>query len=224
MKDPQLTALRRQLKADAPVLPKQPVAAPAPVEVPVLSDDALFAEATRGARRLQADAPPARPVRPRKPDALTLQRRAHAEGGDERAAVALSDTVALLQGVAPEAYLAFKRVGVQERQFEQLKAGKLPWRHAVDLHGCTLDQAREAILQLFDEAQREQITVVKVVHGKGHVNGQALLKTAVNGWLRQLTPVLAFCSADARNGGTGAVLVLLRRPRPAETGDRMPPV
>lgn len=220
MKDPQLTALKRQLKAEAP-LPTVKVAKPvqAPEPEPELDDATLFAQATRGARKLATDAAaPARPQRPKKPDALTLLKRARAEGDPERENIALSDTVALQQGVAPEATLSFKRNGVQERQLDKLKAGLLPWKHAVDLHGCTLEQAREAVLQLMAEARAEGITVVKIVHGKGQINGQAMLKTAVNGWLRQLTEVLAFVSADPRHGGTGAVMVLLRRPRE----DKMP--
>jgi len=221
MKDPQLTALKRQLKAEAPlpVAKAKPVAAREPD--PELDDATLFAQATRGARKLATDvAAPARPQRPKKPDALTLLKRARAEGDPERENIALSDTVALLQGVAPEAALSFKRNGVQERQLDKLKAGLLPWKHAVDLHGCTLEQAREAVLQLLAEAKAEGITVVKIVHGKGQINGQAMLKTAVNGWLRQLPEVLAFVSADPRHGGTGAVMVLLRRPRE----DKMPPL
>lgn len=220
MKDPQLTALKRQLKAEAP-LPVVKVAKPAPTREPEpeLDDATLFAHATRGARKLATDAAaPARAQRPKKPSALTLLKRARAEGDPERENIALSDTVALLQGVAPEAVLSFKRNGVQERQLDKLKAGLLPWKHAVDLHGCTLEQAREATLQLFAEAKAERITVVKIVHGKGQINGQAMLKTAVNGWLRQLDDVLAFVSADPRHGGTGAVMVLLRRPRE----DKMP--
>lgn len=220
MKDPQLTALKRQLKAEAP-LPTVKVAKPVqtPEPEPELDDATLFAQATRGARKLATDAAaPARPQRPKKPDALTLLKRARAEGDPERENIALSDTVALQQGVAPEATLSFKRNGVQERQLDKLKAGLLPWKHAVDLHGCTLEQAREAVLQLMAEARAEGITVVKIVHGKGQINGQAMLKTAVNGWLRQLTEVLAFVSADPRHGGTGAVMVLLRRPRE----DKMP--
>lgn len=220
MKDPQLTALKRQLKAEAP-LPAVKVAKPvqAPEPEPELDDATLFAQATRGARKLTtAAAAPARPQRPKKPDALTLLKRARAEGDPERENIALSDTVALQQGVAPEATLSFKRNGVQDRQLDKLKAGLLPWKHAVDLHGCTLEQAREAVLQLMAEARAEGITVVKIVHGKGQINGQAMLKTAVNGWLRQLTEVLAFVSADPRHGGTGAVMVLLRRPRE----DKMP--
>jgi DNA-nicking Smr family endonuclease len=220
MKDPQLTALKRQLKAEAPLpAPKTVKPSPAREPEPELDDQALFEQATRGARKLSVDsAVPARPARPKKPDALTLLKRARAEGDAERENIALSDTVALLQGVSPEAALSFKRNGVQERQLDKLKAGLLPWKHAVDLHGCTLEQAREAVLQLLAEAKAEGITVVKIVHGKGQINGQAMLKTAVNGWLRQMPDVLAFVSADPRHGGTGAVMVLLRRPRE----DKMP--
>ena len=219
MKDPLLTSLRRQLKAEAPVV--KPVAAtPAVRRDPDadLSDEELFAKATLGARPVTATPvpPPPRATKPRKPDAMTLLRRAQAEGGEERDQVALSDTVALQAGIAPEAVLAFKRNGVQDKQFDRLKTGQLVWKAAVDLHGCTLEQAREAVLQLLDEARRDGAQVVKIVHGKGQVNGQALLKTAVNGWLRQLQPVLAFASAPARDGGNGAVLVLLRHQR--ETG------
>ncbi|WP_068859510.1 Smr/MutS family protein [Perlucidibaca aquatica] len=220
MKDPQLTALKRQLKAEAPLpAPKLVKSVPAREPEPELDDQALFEQATRGARKLSVDsAVPARPQRPKKPDALTLLKRARAEGDAERENIALSDTVALLQGVSPEAALSFKRNGVQERQLDKLKTGLLPWKHAVDLHGCTLEQAREAVLQLLAEAKAESITVVKIVHGKGQINGQAMLKTAVNGWLRQMPDVLAFVSADPRHGGTGAVMVLLRRPRE----DKMP--
>ena len=40
--------------------------------------------------------------------------------------------------------------------------------------------------------------------------------------LRQLPPVLAFASAPPRDGGTGAVLVLLRRQRETGTPDDHP--
>lgn len=56
--------------------------------------------------------------------------------------------------------------------------------------------------------------MVKIVHGKGAHTGQTLLKTYVNGWLPQLPDVLAFVSALPRDGGAGAVYVLLRRQAP----------
>ena len=62
----------------------------------------------------------------------------------------------------------------------------------------------EQTLLLKDENQN----VIKIVHGKGP---EAILKTYVNGWLRQHRDVLAFVSAPDNQGGTGAVLVLLKR-------------
>lgn len=224
MKDPLLTSLRRQLKAEVPVA--RPAPAPAVRRDPdaELSDEELFAKATLGARPVSATPapPPPRPQKPRKPDAMTLLRRAQAEGEEARDQVALSDTVALQQGIGPEALLSFKRNGVQDKQLDKLRSGQLSWKAAVDLHGCTLEQAREAVLQLLDEAKRDGVQVIKIVHGKGQINGQALLKTAVNGWLRQLHPVLAFVSAPPRDGGNGAVLVLLRRQRESGTADGYP--
>ena len=40
-----------------------------------------------------------------------------------------------------------------------------------------------------------------------------MLKQKVNYWLRLRDEVLAFCSATRRDGGSGAVYVLLRNPR-----------
>jgi DNA-nicking Smr family endonuclease len=38
-----------------------------------------------------------------------------------------------------------------------------------------------------------------------------VLKNKLNAWLRQRDDVLAFCSAPAHDGGSGAAYVLLRR-------------
>lgn len=134
-------------------------------------------------------------------------KRAAATGGEESTSVALSDMQALLNPVASEAFLVYKNPTLQNKVFEQLKQGKLRWYEAVDLHSSSIDEAREAILKLIGIAQKADETVVKIVHGKG----DALIKTCVNGWLRQMSDVLAFVSAPAKDGGTGAVLVLLKR-------------
>ena len=76
------------------------------------------------------------------------------------------------------------------------------------MHGCTVEEARSAVLQIIQMAKDENQNVIKIVHGKGP---EAILKTYVNGWLRQHRDVLAFVSAPEKQGGTGAVLVLLKR-------------
>lgn len=144
----------------------------------------------------------------KKPDAKTLAKRASAEGAFEVNDAELSDTQAILNPVASQATLSYRIATLQHKVFEELKAGNLRWFEAVDLHGCTVEDARTAVLQIIQIAKDENQNVIKIVHGKGP---DAILKTYVNGWLRQHRDVLAFVSAPEKQGGTGAVLVLLKR-------------
>lgn len=216
MKSPALSELKKALReAPAPApAPAKPAARAEPPADPEVDDATLFAQATRGVRRIQSDAPPP-PAPGRRPDENVLRRRAAAVAEDAPGAP-ISDTAALMHVTGPEEALSYARNGVQLRVMQKLRQGQPHWQAAVDLHGATVDEAREAVLALVREARREGLQAVKVVHGKGLLNGQALLKTCVNGWLRQLPDVLAFVSALPRDGGTGAVYVLLKRRREDE--------
>jgi DNA-nicking Smr family endonuclease len=174
----------------------------------------LFKAATLGIKpiRQESAARPKRTIKPPKANATVMARRAAAIGTDGASIDGISDTQALLNPIASEATLSFRQKTLQHRVFDQLKAGNLRWVHAVDLHGCTTEQARAAVLEIIRAAQAdpEAMTpiVIKIVHGKGI---EATLKTFVNSWLRQHPEVMAFISAPATSGGTGAVLVLLKR-------------
>ncbi len=144
----------------------------------------------------------------KKLDSQTLAKRAAATGPMEMDNAELSDTQAMLNPVASQATLNYRIATLQHKVFEDLKAGNLRWFEAVDLHGCTVEDARFAVLQIIQMAKDENQNVIKIVHGKGP---EAILKTYVNSWLRQHRDVLAFVSAPEKQGGTGAVLVLLKR-------------
>ncbi|UNU73548.1 Smr/MutS family endonuclease [Moraxella nasovis] len=168
-------------------------------------DKVLFMQAMSGVAPLKHEKTIAQ--KPQKDD-NAIYRRANAEGGDELGGVNLSDMQALLNPVAGEAFLSYKNPTLQNKIFEQLKQGKLRWYDAVDLHGSSIEDARNAVLTLIHHAKQNGETVVKIVHGKGT---DAIIKTCVNGWLRQISDVMAFVSAPANDGGNGAVLVLLKR-------------
>lgn len=174
------------------------------------SEENLFAQAMSGVKPL---APSNQAIiekpKPHKNDAQIMARRAAAVGFIEDENTILSDTQALLNPVGSHEVLSYRIVTLQNKVFDDLKAGKLPWFEAVDLHGCTVEQARTAVLQIIQIAKDENQTVLKIVHGKGGENGT--LKTYVNGWLRQHQDVLAFVSAPSNQGGSGAVLVLIKR-------------
>ncbi len=177
---------------------------------PVLDEDfALFAKEMRGVKKMaSANVAKAPKASNKKLDAQTLAKRAAATGPMDTDETLLSDTVAMLNPVASQAPLSYRIATLQHKVFEDLKAGHLRWFEAVDLHGCTVEEARIAVLQVIQMAKDDNQNVIKIVHGKGP---DAILKTYVNSWLRQHRDVLAFVSAPEKQGGTGAVLVLLKR-------------
>lgn len=206
-----LNAFKKQISKPQPVKLQQPevskTSAVQPEEVENETD--LFKQAVRGVQTFSQHnlAKFEKPQRSR-PTAKILAKRASAEGPLVTDQAALSDTQAMLNPVASQATLSYRIGTLQHRVFEDLKAGNLRWFEAVDLHGCTVEDARSAVLQIIQMAKDENQNVIKIVHGKGP---EAILKTYVNGWLRQHRDVLAFVSAPEKQGGTGAVLVLLKR-------------
>lgn len=77
----------------------------------------------------------------------------------------------------------------------------------------TSKEAQAALRAFLAESVNARRQCVRIVHGKGLRSGARgpVLKASVNRWLRQWDDVLAFVSAPTRDGGTGAVYVLLRR-------------
>ncbi|MEC8887535.1 MAG: Smr/MutS family protein [Pseudomonadota bacterium] len=177
---------------------------------PIEDDSQLFSKAMQGVEKIKSHnlAQTESTTKQKKVDAQTLAKRMAAEGSEVAEGEALSDMQALLNPVANQAFLSYRIATLQHRVFEDLKTGKMRWFEAVDLHGCTIEQARSAVLELLHIAKENNQNVVKIVHGKGK---DGVLKTCVNGWLRQHRDVLAFVSAPENQGGTGAVLVLLKR-------------
>ena len=195
--NPHSTAIK-QSEAQAQVAPPEPE-----------DDFALFQKQMQGVQKMETANIAKIEKNPKKKiDAQTLAKRAAAEGPMHTDATELSDTQAMLNPVASQAALSYRIATLQHKVFEDLKAGNIRWFEAVDLHGCTVEEARVAVLQVIQMAKDENQNVIKIVHGKGP---EAILKTYVNGWLRQHRDVLAFASAPEKQGGTGAVLVLLKR-------------
>lgn len=108
--------------------------------------------------------------------------------------------------------LLFLRPGVQRRQLIRLRRGEYAIQGQLDLHGHTVPQAREALAHFLKICQRNGLRCVRIVHGKGNgsLHRLPVLKHKVARWLLQWDAVLAYCSARPRDGGGGAVYVLLK--------------
>ena len=74
------------------------------------------------------------------------------------------------------------------------------------------DAAREALAHFLHAANRRGLRCVRVIHGKGlgSINKEPVLKNKVRNWLMQKDEVIAFCQAKAADGGSGALVVLLK--------------
>ena len=110
-------------------------------------------------------------------------------------------------------HLAYTQAGVQRSVLRKLKAGRYAIQAQIDLHGLTLKQARAELSVFLIESQQQRHLCVRIIHGKGRKQADRAprMKPAVNQWLQRNKQVLAYCSARAIDGGTGAVYVLLRR-------------
>lgn len=125
----------------------------------------------------------------------------------------LSDEIKQL--VDSEQELIYARDGVQLNLMKKLRKGHIPWQQGLDLHGYSIDQARDELSHFLRDAQRKELRCVIIVHGKALTEDGTppIIKSYVNDWLRQLPQVLAFVSAQPQDGGTGALYVLLKRNR-----------
>lgn len=117
--------------------------------------------------------------------------------------------------VSSEEDLLFARPGLQQRQLQRLRRGQLACSATLDLHGMTVATARGEVVEFITGCRAQQIRCVHIIHGKGYGSGgdMPVLKNRLNSWLRQHPDVLAFSSAQPRDGGRGALYVLLRSQR-----------
>jgi DNA-nicking Smr family endonuclease len=123
-----------------------------------------------------------------------------------------SDDSARENAAAGSAALSFHRAGVRVQVMRRLRRGLYPTEDELDLHGLTQTAARDSVADFIARSRDAGRRCVRVIHGKGYRSAArgAVLKIAVDLWLRRHTDVMAFTSARAIDGGTGAVYVLLR--------------
>lgn len=113
--------------------------------------------------------------------------------------------------------LSFSRSGLQHSVLKRLRQGKHPIEHVLDLHGLTVNEARKELQEFLCECEAAGLRHIIIVHGKGfRSKDKPVIKPMVNRWLRAVDNVLAFHSAQPKDGGSGAIYVLLKKPKTAE--------
>jgi len=161
-------------------------------------DTALWQRAMRGVKPLAPRAMPAPAKLQPKPELKPA------------AEVAAPASVSLLPALALD-----RPAGYDRANAERLKRGKHEIEARIDLHGMTQDEAHRALAAFIRGARATGKRCVLVITGRGRAGG-GILKSAVPRWLDEpeFRPhLLAIATAQPRDGGNGALYVMLRRTR-----------
>lgn len=168
-------------------------------------DGALFRAAIGTVRPLpQAPDLPAKP-RPRARASMAERDEADARSEFQRGLEV--EAFRLERGDA----MSYRRDHVAPRLLRRLARGDYAAQDELDLHHADARKAEQLLRRFIADARDAGHACVRIVHGKG-LNSEGslpVLKNVVDRTLRQRADVLAFHSAPAGQGGTGAVLVLL---------------
>jgi|LSQX01.2.fsa_nt_gb DNA-nicking Smr family endonuclease len=112
-------------------------------------------------------------------------------------------------------YMECWRRDVDSLLVRQLRLGKFAIQGHVDLHGLNAEQAREVVAQFVRDSFLADKRCVLVVHGRGlhSPDGVSVIKNSLHQWLTEGDTgryVLAYTSAQPKDGGAGATYVLLQ--------------
>ena len=133
---------------------------------------------------------------------------------DERQALvdSLSDGYISPHDVETGEELLYLRDGQSPSVLSKLRRGFWVVQAQIDLHGLISDEARAYVAAFIADCKKNNIRCVRIVHGKGlgSRNREPVLKHKLRNWLMQKDEVIAYAQAKPEDGGSGAVIVLLK--------------
>ena len=133
---------------------------------------------------------------------------------DEKQALidSLSDGYIAPHDVETGEELLYLRTGQSPSVLTKLRRGFWVIQAQIDLHGLISDEARAYVAAFIADCKKNNIRCVRIVHGKGlgSRNREPVLKHKLRNWLMQKDEVIAYAQAKPEDGGSGAVIVLLK--------------
>lgn len=114
--------------------------------------------------------------------------------------------------ITGEDIILFSQSGVQHKRLSQLRQGKMKIEATLDLHQHTGDEAILKTEAFLKHCKNRGFKTVCIIHGKGNYSSgnKPILKNLLNDYLRHHPLVLAFHSAKSKDGGAGALYVLIK--------------
>lgn len=176
-----------------------------------MNDEDLFSEAMGDVRPLKSQNDKVMAHTSNKDKTNAEARRMAAQASEfEDPNKLTSEQVELLH---PDDVLSYKKDGVQDGVYKNLRLGKYDIHTVLNLHGKSVAEARTALFNFVNDCQKANLRSVLIQHGKGLKSQphQAIIKSYINKWLRQLDMILAFHSAQPQHGGSSSVYVLMKK-------------
>lgn len=176
---------------------------------PPPTDDDLFRA------EMEADKVMALPARPRAELAKPRPKPIPVKRIEDDAAIGhdmLHDTSGWDADIETGDLITFLRPGLPSEILRKLRRGHWIIQASLDLHGRSTDAARTELSRFLAHARHTGIRCISVIHGKGYrsPNNTPVIRNKVRLSLTQRNEVLAFCDALPADGGSGAVVVLLK--------------
>ena len=169
-------------------------------------DDKLWRTVTDGVAPLR-----------RKRGAVSKQKPAPPRPRPQPAAAPSTGALPAKPKAEPPSLVMGQGAGVDKRTVQRLKRGQLDMEARLDLHGLTQAEAHARLDRFLDVAQDRGLRSVLVITGKGLAGqGGGVLRQIVPRWLNMPPSrgrVLTMSQAQPKDGGAGALYLLLKRRR-----------
>lgn len=182
---------------------------PAELKAFEVDEDAVFSVAVKDAKPLKLSSKVRHATLKPKPKPVPSQLIK-----DERQALrdSLSDDFYPAHEIESGEELLYLRTGQSPSVLSKLRRGFWVVQAQIDLHGLISDEAREYVADFLSHCKKKNIRCVRIVHGKGlgSRNREPILKHKLRNWLIQKDEVIAYAQAKPEDGGSGAVIVLLK--------------
>ena len=118
----------------------------------------------------------------------------------------------IYDNIESEDGLLYLRHGHSPDILNKLKKGYWVVQGSIDLHGMISKEAKSYIVDYIQDCKKRHIRCIRIIHGKGigSKNKEPVLRNKVKNGLVQKDEVIAYAQAPRHDGGSGAVVVLLK--------------
>lgn len=176
----------------------------------VLSEEELFTQAMSGVKPI--DQPPEPPRKP----SPKVETATKIIDEDLQELIDVVEGRIALDYTTSDEFVEGRALDCSFLQLDKLKKGDFSVEGHIDLHGLNREEAKIAVAEFLQKSQLKGHRCVLIVSGRGlrSPGGVPVIKQSLVRWLAEgklSKKVLAFSSAQAHDGGLGALYVLLRR-------------